>query len=763
MAIFSTPAFQGAQAGIIGTASSTAASAQINQFLGTHTNTPIFQGKNILLPKYMYSPTSNPWNAPLINLDVDQPFTMTGTAIGRIQLPILPVGNGADLLVSLCQDSSGMPGSVITQTRIPATWINQLSCLSAPSGPASTFPGAQLTGNPLAVSQFQTWSFADQAILPYNYPAITFVGSSAFPAETQYGGYIVLVGGVSNSAALDGVYTMMYDAAGVLHPSVPQSKFPTTNDGSSASCVAIDAVSGSTIVVNTGGGTAYLGAPVASVYTATLDTTAGSLSTWAAQTSLPAAVQAHVMASWNGYVYSVGGKNSTGVLNTVNYAQVRNGQITSWTAATPLPVPMQLPFVAACNGYLVVAGGADGSYNAYSSVYYAVINANGSLGPWMPMPPLYSAAYNLNSNPYANSLGVIMTQGVNSMAFGTSGPGWSWAQDTAGGSGYFPGYYDFGDGSVLVYALAPSGNEYGVAYYNLVPYLSVPLPATGLTNGGTYHILLQQAGGNQANYLFTSVTATTYGASGPTALTSSPGAYSWTAQTTGNGVAIQAFDQSTIGTPVHTWEDSGARISTFVYATTPDQRLLGLCEATRTVAQRNSNSGFESGLSPWTVSGGTYAQSTTHVKEGAYACQITPSGSASTVYIQSEKIACWPGQAITVTGWLWFTSAVTSNASLNINWYTVSGTYISTSSNAVSVSAGAWTQLTNTFTAPSTAYFYAIDPTLTGTPAASQIWYADQVYSTDQLTVQQSSVVQVEYPGTYPSGTFPPTGVVGLA
>lgn len=43
---------------------------------------------------------------------------------------------------------------------------------------------------------------------------------------------------------------------------------------------------------------------------------------------------------------------------------------------------------------------------------------------------------------------------------------------------------------------------------------------------------------------------------------------------------IQIYDNSVVGKVWHLWEDSGARISTMAWGTTPNQPLLGLLEAT---------------------------------------------------------------------------------------------------------------------------------------------------------------------------------------
>jgi excisionase family DNA binding protein len=80
------------------------------------------------------------WGLQFSTQDIDMPVTLTGTSIGHVTIPLLCVGNGADLLVSLCADNSGTPGATITQTRVPASWIHQLSAVSSVSVPSSQAP-----------------------------------------------------------------------------------------------------------------------------------------------------------------------------------------------------------------------------------------------------------------------------------------------------------------------------------------------------------------------------------------------------------------------------------------------------------------------------------------------------------------------------------------------------------------------------------------------------------------------------------------------
>lgn len=763
-----TPVWSGAHNGIMGDASSTAAAGQVNQFLVTHPDSVIYQGAVISQPTQYTWGASSPLQIPLSGYDLDQPFTMSGTTIGRVQVPLLAVGQGADLLVSLCADNAGAPGTVIQQTRIPAKWIYQLSYVSG-VGTGSATPTAPFigyTGNQLAVAQFQMILLANYQFASYPTPAATGIGAAS--SCTWSYPYIVIIGGVSSGAALNTVFTTFYNTDGTLGAAIPQPAFPVNNDGSSASCAVTDPSSGQVVIVNTGGGTSYGGPALTSCYTATLNTITGSLSAWSAQAAMPYAVQAHMLASNNGYVYSVGGKNTTGTLSNVSFALVQNAQISAWTATTPLPQATELSFTVACNGYLFVIGGTTASLTPdFTNVWYAPILANGSLGQWVPGPALPIADYNLNDNPFANAYGIYcggFTR-TSCLPVTSSGPGWQWIQ-SVDVSGTYPGFYDAGNGFV-VSGSQSGGQEWTFDFY-LLPYISVPLPTAGLTNGTTYHVLLQQEGGDLNDYLLTAISHSTLTAG----QTSPQDTYTWTALPTDTGhvvgSALSVFNNTAGGTPLHTWEDNGARITTLVYATTPDQRFLGVCEATNQGVALNRNQGFETGIAPWNVTGGAVTQSTTQVHDGQYAARVVPSGVDANVFLYSENLPCLPGQSITALAWMWFTNAVTGNASISINWYTsvaTGGTYISTSSNDISVLAATYTAFQNPFTAPAGAYQFNIAPTLSGTPAASQVFYVDSAYAIDTYSGQQvSSVTAVAYAGAWPTtGTSPALGATVLA
>lgn len=151
----------------------------------------------------------------------------------------------------------------------------------------------------------------------------------------------------------------------------------------------------------------------------------------------------------------------------------------------------------------------------------------------------------------------------------------------------------------------------------------------------------------------------------------------------------------------------------------------GVTQAAQSFLILNSNTTFETGISPWTIPIGTLAQSGTQKHTGSFSAQITPSGTVAASEILSERIPVVPGDSYTASAWVWFTSAVTANYSPSITWYDAGGTFISTSSSFVSVPATTWTQVANVFIAPANAAFAALTPLLQGTPPAAQVWYVD--------------------------------------
>ncbi|MEZ4659542.1 MAG: hypothetical protein R2911_18435 [Caldilineaceae bacterium] len=119
----------------------------------------------------------------------------------------------------------------------------------------------------------------------------------------------------------------------------------------------------------------------------------GGLGAWTNVGAYPVNIDLHGSVIANGRLYVIGGWNGLQALNNVYYAETAAGGIGQWQAANPLPTPLYRLAVTVYNNVIYVSGGYDNNQTTRSSVYYARINADGSLSGWQattPMPrPLY--------------------------------------------------------------------------------------------------------------------------------------------------------------------------------------------------------------------------------------------------------------------------------------------------------------------------------------------------------------------------------------
>lgn len=118
------------------------------------------------------------------------------------------------------------------------------------------------------------------------------------------------------------------------------------------------------------------------VYYAQIQTN-GTIGAWASALDLPQTVTRMGAASYNGYVYSVGGYNGTATIPNVYVAKSGSaGVLTAWSSLTSLPNMTQSLMVTAYKGYLYAINGNSGSAG-YTAVYYAAINSDGTIGSWL--------------------------------------------------------------------------------------------------------------------------------------------------------------------------------------------------------------------------------------------------------------------------------------------------------------------------------------------------------------------------------------------
>lgn len=115
----------------------------------------------------------------------------------------------------------------------------------------------------------------------------------------------------------------------------------------------------------------------------------GSLGTWSTTQALPSAryYATQTAAVYNGYIYYAGGYDNTGTRqSTVYYAKLNgDGTVGTWNTTTSLgsggPGAVAEGETVAANGYLYYIGGNNGASDLATS-YYAKINADGTVGTW---------------------------------------------------------------------------------------------------------------------------------------------------------------------------------------------------------------------------------------------------------------------------------------------------------------------------------------------------------------------------------------------
>ncbi len=111
----------------------------------------------------------------------------------------------------------------------------------------------------------------------------------------------------------------------------------------------------------------------------------GSIGNWSATTSLPTGTREGATVAYNNYIYIVGGKDASGSSSSANrvyYAAINtDGTVGAWSPTSSIPNYPYEHSLVAYNGYLYSYGGW-GTTGLQSSVYYAAINSNGTLGTW---------------------------------------------------------------------------------------------------------------------------------------------------------------------------------------------------------------------------------------------------------------------------------------------------------------------------------------------------------------------------------------------
>ncbi len=110
----------------------------------------------------------------------------------------------------------------------------------------------------------------------------------------------------------------------------------------------------------------------------------GSVGTWSYTTAMPAFRYDFSAVAYNGYLYAIAGQTTGNTAtSSVIYAPMNsNGTIGSWLEAGAMPYSIYQHRSVIVNGYIYSAGGDNEIISGTSTVSYAPINSNGTLGSW---------------------------------------------------------------------------------------------------------------------------------------------------------------------------------------------------------------------------------------------------------------------------------------------------------------------------------------------------------------------------------------------
>lgn len=249
------------------------------------------------------------------------------------------------------------------------------------------------------------------------------VPGSGLTVGTTYKVTVTTPGGTSNAVDFTVISSVALSPSTIAWGST--SPLPVALQGLGTVVAPISVTSGGTATSTSyiyafGGNTAASGttgaksANVASVYSnAVNDGTNGSVvgtlrnATWSTATNaLPAARGFAASTLANGFnsrvtgsgtVYVLGGLDATGAATTTVYyaALGSDGTVGAWSTTTPLPNARYAFGAVIFRGRLYVAGGNDATDTPTATVYSVPINADGTLGTWstslpsLPVPVAY--------------------------------------------------------------------------------------------------------------------------------------------------------------------------------------------------------------------------------------------------------------------------------------------------------------------------------------------------------------------------------------
>ncbi len=229
-----------------------------------------------------------------------------------------------------------------------------------------------------------------------------------FGASTAVNGYLYVLGGYNGSYFLNTVYTAAQQGSIAISGNTSIAGNASFSSSNSTSAFQIQNASGNALFnVDTSNNIVTLNGGVGAV-----------LTPWQQTSSLSATTSFGAATIMNGYAYTFGGYGS-GYTSTVQYAPINgNGTMGTWSTTSALPAVRGYISAVSATGYVYVIGGSDGSTNQ-NTIYIAKQNSDGTLGTWLASSVTLPTANNALSAVAANGYLYILGGNVGGSAVTT--------------------------------------------------------------------------------------------------------------------------------------------------------------------------------------------------------------------------------------------------------------------------------------------------------------------------------------------------------
>lgn len=154
---------------------------------------------------------------------------------------------------------------------------------------------------------------------------------------------------------------------------------------------------------------------------------------------------------------------------------------------------------------------------------------------------------------------------------------------------------------------------------------------------------------------------------------------------------------------------------------------------------------FETGITGWAPTAGTFAASTAQAHGGTHSGLLTVTGSPSQTFVRTPMIPVTPGTAIAATQWV-LTASGSPHCLCVIDFFDAGQNYLSSYSSPAVTAPGSWTVQQSVTTVPDGVAFAQIGPTVNLSPPAGTAIYVDDVTFTTVPTHAAGTDVRLWQP-----------------